>query len=336
MKHYKLMQKTAAFFLLLLFLLPFQACRETARSGFDDDGNLYGRISISGAWAMYPLVVRWAEEFRKEHPDVRIDISAGGAGKGMADALGNMVDIAMVSREITAIEQDRGAWFIAVAKDAVIPTFNINNPFSEQILSQGFQQAQFQEVFLQGGRHSWEYYLGLEGNTNMTVYTRSNACGAAEIWAKYLGVSQEDLRGIGMFGDPGIADIVKNDRLGIGYNNIAFAYDINTRKPFPGLAVIPIDINQSGIIDPEERFYDTLDQLMEAIAQGRYPSPPARNLYFVSNGPPTNIAAIVFLHWILEKGQVFLAEAGYVPVSDADLTVQVKRIPPVPEPVPVQ
>ena len=61
---------------------------------------LSGQISISGAFALYPMTVKWAEEFRKIHPGVRIDISAGGAGKGIADALSGMVEIGMVSREI--------------------------------------------------------------------------------------------------------------------------------------------------------------------------------------------------------------------------------------------
>jgi len=41
-----------------------------------------GTLTLSGAWALYPMAVRWAEEFRKINPEVRIDISAGGAGKG--------------------------------------------------------------------------------------------------------------------------------------------------------------------------------------------------------------------------------------------------------------
>ncbi len=326
------MKRLILFFGLFALLLSQQSCIDGRKSGFDEDGNLYGRISISGAWAMYPLVVRWAEEFRKEHPDVRIDISAGGAGKGMADALGNMVDIAMVSREITAVEQERGAWFIAVAKDAVLPTFNTNNPLRDKILTHGLQKMHFQQIFLDGDRQNWESFFDVSGDTKMTVYTRSNACGAAETWAKYLGVSQEDIRGIGMFGDPGLADVVKNDRSGVGYNNIAFAYDINTRKPFENLGIIPIDINESGVIDPEERFYNDLDQLTEAISQGRYPSPPARNLYLVSNGHPENIAAIVFLHWILEKGQKFVKEAGYVMIRDEGIAAQKEKLPALPRP----
>ena len=46
------------------------------------------------------MAVKWAEEFRKIHPKVRIDISAGGAGKGITDALAKVVDLGMVSRDI--------------------------------------------------------------------------------------------------------------------------------------------------------------------------------------------------------------------------------------------
>ena len=47
----------------------------------NETGVLKGKISISGAFALYPLTVMWAEEFNKLHPKVRVDISAGGAGK---------------------------------------------------------------------------------------------------------------------------------------------------------------------------------------------------------------------------------------------------------------
>lgn len=80
-----------------------------ARTAYSQD-KLKGQLSISGAFALYPMTVKWAEEFRKIHPDVRIDISAGGAGKGIADALSGMVDIGMVSREIYQDEIKKGAF----------------------------------------------------------------------------------------------------------------------------------------------------------------------------------------------------------------------------------
>ena len=92
------------------------------------NGKLEGTISISGAFALYPLAVKCADEFKKIHPDVKIDISAGGAGKGMTDVLSGMIDLCMVSRGINEAETAKGAWPIAVAKDAVLPTINDKNP----------------------------------------------------------------------------------------------------------------------------------------------------------------------------------------------------------------
>lgn len=51
-----------------------------------------GIISISGAFALYPMTSKWAEEFQKQYPKIRIDISAGGAGKGMTDAMAGIAD----------------------------------------------------------------------------------------------------------------------------------------------------------------------------------------------------------------------------------------------------
>ena len=276
------------------------------------DGELEGTISISGAFALYPLTVRWAEEFRKEHPHVRIDISAGGAGKGMTDVLSGMVDLAMFSREITEVEIGNGAFGIAVAKDAVLPTICSNNPYIDMVMERGFTQEAFTNIFVTEKDKFWGEVLGNKSLEKVNAYTRSDACGAAEIWAKYLGVRQEDLNGVGVFGDPGIADAVKADPYGIGYNNLIFAYDMRTGKTYDGIRIIPLDLNANGKVDPEEQFYDNMESVMQAIKDGVYPSPPARPLYLISKGKPTNPVVIAFLKYILTKGNEIVHEAGYI------------------------
>lgn len=79
----------------------------------------------------------------------------------------------------------------------------------------------------------------------ISVYTRSDACGAAETRANYLGnYHKEDLRDTAVYWDPGLAEAMKKDPLGICYNNLNYAYDIETRKPIAGLRVIHIDLNE--------------------------------------------------------------------------------------------
>lgn len=288
---------------------------------------LQGTISISGAFALYPLAVKWAEEFKKLHPQVKIDISAGGAGKGMTDAISKIVDIGMVSREIYPEENKKGAFGIAVAKDAVIVTINERNPVLQDVLTRGLKKDAANNIFVTGKVKTWGQALGIKNASPVRVYTRSDACGAGETWAKYFGKKQEDLLGVGVFGDPGLALAVKKDVQGIGYNNIAYAYDNKTKRPFSGIRIVPLDLNNNGKVDADENFYNTQDELINAIATGKYPSPPARDLYFVTSGnPSSNKLLSEFIKWVLSDGQKYVQGAGYINLSKDKLTHEMQKI----------
>jgi phosphate transport system substrate-binding protein len=287
---------------------------------------LKGNISLSGAFALYPLAVKWAEEFRKTNPGVTIDISAGGAGKGITDALAGVIDLGMVSREIHPEETAKGAWAFAVAKDAVVVTVNAKNPKIKELLTKGITQQEAASIFIAGSAKTWGQVLGIPSTIPIHVYTRSDACGAAETWAKYLGKAQENLLGTAVFGDPGLASAVQKDPLGIGYNNISYAYDLKTKRPNPGILVLPLDKNANGKIDADENFYANSNQLISAIAAGKYPSPPARDLYLVSKGKPTNPIVVAFLKFILTEGQKYNVPNGYIGLTQAKLKANLKKI----------
>ena len=290
------------------------------------DETLSGTIVLSGAWALYPMVVRWAEEFRREHPNGRVDVGAGGAGKGMADALAGMVDLGMVSREVYPPEIERGAWWVSVTRDAVVPVVSVENPVLDSLVARGVTRERFRDVWLEGSVSEWDDIVAGGPAAPVRAYTRSDACGAAQTWAAYLGGTQEELVGVGVYGDPGLAEAVRRDAFGIGYNNINYAYDHDSGRPVPGLVVVPIDLDESGRIEAEEDFYSTMDEIVAAIGEGRYPSPPSRDLHLVSHGVPTRPEVVAFLEWILTEGQALVAEAGYISLSDETLTAQLGRL----------
>ncbi|MDY0076563.1 MAG: PstS family phosphate ABC transporter substrate-binding protein [Bacteroidales bacterium] len=276
-------------------------------------------ISISGAFAIYPLVVRWSDEYQKEHPEVRFNISGGGAGKGMADALAEAVDLGMFSREITQAEKEKGVWWVGLTVDAVVPTISDKSPYLAALKKRGLTRDELKAIFIDKTVLSWEGLLGGQNNNQIAVYTRSDACGAAGTWAQYLGGKQENLAGIGIYGDPGLAEAVSKDPFGIAFNNTIFAYNVKTGEKLEGVEVVPIDMNENGIIDPEEDFYGSLDNILEAIANNVYPSPPTRELYFVAKGKPQKKATIDFIEWTLTKGQDYVKEAGYVRIGQAKI-----------------
>lgn len=277
------------------------------------------RINISGAFALFPMMTVWTESYSALNPNVTFDVQGGGAGKGMTDMLTGAADIAMLSREARPEELAQGAFLVPVTIDAVIGTVNANNPYLADLQAQGMTPQEANAIWITGELTTWGQLLGNGAPEAINVYTRSDASGAGEMWALFAGGdAQEDLIGTAVNADPGLAEAVRQDPLGVGYNNIGFSYDQATGVPIDGLQIIPIDLNGNGRIDPEEDFYKTRDELTAAIAARIYPFPPARPLYLVTKGAPNPMIAD-FYRWILTEGQAYVAGAGYISLTDSDL-----------------
>ena len=300
---------------IVFLLLPTLFCG-CGRKPAAKAGDLQGNITVSGAFALYPLMLRWADAFSQRHPGVTIDVSAGGSGKGVTDVLAGQVDLGMVSRDLKAPERQHGAVAVAVARDAVVPIINIHHPLYRQLLQRGLSQKTASDIWVSGRVKNWGQVAGTSNQMPINVYTRSDACGAAETFAAWLKSHQEDLLGTGVYGDPGIVRQVGNDPYGVGMCNISYAFDDQTGRPNEGIALFPIDANGDGRISKEEQFYASKQMLIKAIQDGRYPCPPARQLYVVSKGKPQNVIVKAFLRFILEEGQKYNIPAGFIPVHE--------------------
>lgn len=315
--------KVLSLVIVMVMTLTICACNSKGEKDVPKSGS-QGTIRISGAWALYPMMIRWADEYKKTHPDCQIDVAAGGAGKGIAEALTGLVDIGMVSRNIKPEEVQRGAKYIPVVKDAVFPVMNANNPVMQQVAAKGLKKKHFMALWIEGQSLTWGQLTGGRNNDAVHLFTRSDSCGAAETWAAYFGKHQENLKGVGVYGDPGITEAVKKDTLGIGYNNLNYAYDMKTGLPQNGIRVIPVDIDENGLVDPEEDL-STKDKAINAVRIGLYPSPPARDLYIVVKGQFSG-AVREFVLWVLKDGQKFVDEVGYIRLSDAQIREAVGKL----------
>jgi phosphate transport system substrate-binding protein len=277
--------------------------------------SLSGTLSVSGAFALYPMMTVWAEEFTKIHPDVQFDVQGGGAGKGMTDTIAGAVDIGMISRTIKDEETAQGIFWVSVTKDAVFPIISTENPVADQILAKGISQEIFNKIYITGEITTWGEVIGDPSITDeIHIFTRSDAAGAAEQWAKYAGgAAQEDLLGIGVNGEPSMLDTVLKDPLGIGFGNLNSIFDLSNGNLVPGIVIPPMDINDNGTADVEE-VYTVKEDAFNAVANGTYPSPPARFENLATLGKPEGIE-LAFIEWILTDGQQYLESAGYVPLT---------------------
>jgi phosphate transport system substrate-binding protein len=313
---------------LVAFFISFEGKKGNPGPEKNPPGQKAISISFSGAYSLYPLTQLWAAEYNKTHPDVRFDIQSGGAGKGLTDCITGAVDVAMFSRELIQSEKAQ-VWSLWLCKDAILPTVNSKNPYINGLRIRGLKKAEALAIYSDKTITTWEDLLGVSSKTphKINVYTRADASGAADTWASFFGKKQENLKGIGVNGDPGLADAVKKDINGIGFNSYPFIYDLKTGKKFPNIEVIPIDVNGNGTIDADENFYDNIRIFEKAVNDGKYPSPPIRNLYFlVKAGKSQPKEVLDFFQWVLTDGQKYIAQAGYVPLPKGDLQSSLKKL----------
>ncbi len=139
----------------MLFRSTGRIVRPSNLIQFPQSNSLSGTISVSGAFALYPMMTVWAEEFTKIHPDVQFDVQGGGAGKGMTDTIAGAVDIGMISRSIKDEETAQGIFWVSVTKDAVFPIISTENPVADQILAKGISQEIFNKIYITGEITTW-------------------------------------------------------------------------------------------------------------------------------------------------------------------------------------
>lgn len=301
---------------IIVLSLLLSACASPVAPA-SNAGTLSGNISVSGAFALYPMMTVWAAEFTKLNPEVNFDVQGGGAGKGMTDTLSGAVDIGMISRVIKPEEEAQGAFWVAVTKDAVFPIVSAQNPSAADLIAKGISQDTFKKIFITGEVTTWGEVVGKpEVKDPIHVYTRSDSAGAADTWAQFCGGKvQGDIlnSAIGVNGEPALVDTVAKDPLGISFSNLNSVFDATSGKLVAGGLVPPIDSNKNGKADVEEYFQSKADAV-NAVSSGKYPSPPARFEYLATKGKPTGLT-LTFITWILTDGQKFLDAAGYVPLT---------------------
>lgn len=265
-----------------------------------------GTVTLSGAWAIYPTAVAWADEFQKKYPLVKVDVSAGGAGKGAADAIAGLVDIGMVSRDPDPSELAKGVVAVYILHDAVFPVVSDKNPMVAKLRTHGVKKDAWTRLYVTGAVTTWGGLIGTDESKPIHLYTRSDSCGAAASWAAYLGKKQEDLRGVGVYSDPGILDAARKDPVGIGYANFSYVF---TREGtvVPGAVLVPIDSNENGNADPDE-VYDTRESAINAIRAGRYPA--TRKNYFFVKGKPQGLVKQFIEFALSEEGTVIVNQVA--------------------------
>ena len=257
-------------------------------------------IENKGSDTIVNLALAWAERYQTEYPDVRISVTGGGSGTGIAALINGTVDIANASRQIkdeeVAQAQAQGINPVehVIARDAIAVIVNPENPVSELTLQQisdiySGKVTNWTEV---GGEDRPIVKLSRETNSGTHVYFLETVLRLGEKDNKTL-FSTDTLL---LPSSEGIIAEVRQNPNAIGYD---------------GLGYVPDDLKMIAIAETEGGAY--VLPAIETVNDKTYPI--ARDLYMYTNGEPTGITK-EYLDWILSaEAQTIVAELGFVPVK---------------------
>jgi phosphate transport system substrate-binding protein len=128
------------FFIIVILLLVGCTNAQDQDAGAPTTPQVY--IENKGSDTIVNLALAWAEEYQKLKPSVRISVTGGGSGTGIASLINNTVDIANASRGIKDKEienaQANGVEPLefVIARDAIAVIVNPENPVQELTLEQ--------------------------------------------------------------------------------------------------------------------------------------------------------------------------------------------------------
>jgi len=284
--------------LFVLFLLFLTAC---SSNNTDSNPPPATYIENKGSDTIVNLALAWAETYQAAHPEIRISVTGGGSGTGIASLINGTVDIANASRQIKEEEvaeaKANGIEPLEhiIARDAIAVIVNPENPVRELTLKQisdiySGKITNWSEV---GGEDRPIVRLSRETNSGTHVYFLETVLRLGSDEDKTL-FSTDTLL---LPSSEGIIAEVRQNPNAIGYD---------------GLGYVPKDLKMIAIAEQEGGAYvlpsiDTVNDKTYAIA---------RDLYMYTDGEPTGIVK-EYLDWIFSpEAQEIVAELGFVPVTD--------------------
>ena len=310
--------KTKFYFLFFVTIIFLSNCSSKTNKQGATVLSHSDMITISGAYAMAPIMQVWMAEFQKSHPYVKFKMEPNGSGQGLKDLIAGKVDMAMVSEEIPK-KMDSMIWIAPMARLAVVPVISAKNPYLKLILEKGISKENLAALFTGKSKLTWGELIGKSTKDQVNVYMRGDTSGATKTLAKYLSIESKEIQGTSVKGEVALINKVKSDPLSLSYCNFIYAFDPGKKEFLDDLKVVPVTL--SGRDNPEgtQKIFDSYDHLQRAMWLGKYPSSLIRNLSLVSKGKPRTKEMVDFMYWIVTDGQRFVADNGYIELHSSEV-----------------
>ena len=276
------------------------------------EGDLTGNVQIDGSSTVYPITEAVAEEFMREHPQVRVTVGLSGTGGGFSKFLRGETDISNASRPIKASEaaqaRENNVEFVElpVAYDGLAVVVNPANDWVDCLTVD-----ELRRIWEPGSTvNNWNQVRPEFPNSELKLYGPGTDSGTYDYFTEAVagesGASRADFTA--SEDDNVLVQGIAGDPSALGYFGLAY-YEENQQR----LKLLGID-GGNGCIQPTP----------ETVENGSY-APLSRPLFiYVRKDRVQDPAIAAFVEFYVEHSGELAPEVGYVALSDEayDLTMQ--------------
>ncbi|HEY8934538.1 MAG TPA: hypothetical protein VIM65_04930 [Cyclobacteriaceae bacterium] len=262
------------------------------------------KVVITGVRFSYPLVEKWIKDYQAVNPNTTISIEAR-----------TTTDPAQYDLLIEAYEPDAAVKesreYLYIGRYALLPVANATSAFAKAFSDKGLNKELFNQVYFS------DIYADKKNAKKIdfpyTVYTRLQKAGAPITFAHYFGFTQPNIKGKAISGaDEHLIKALLRDTTGVSYSTPGLLYNLETRKPLDGLAVLPVDVDGNGRVSNDEKYFNDLDKVISALETDDLKNIPVEYLHVSISKTSTNPEALRFLHWLIDHSNEDLHHFGYL------------------------
>jgi len=212
-------------------------------------------------------------------------------------------------------------WHTVVGRDVIVPVISIMNPALEELRKHGVSAEELRKI-INSPHESWNTFVPASENAFVNYY-RVNDENIDASLASFLGTSDFNNAVKEVGNSDAVVEAVRKDIYGLGFCKLSSATDLEKQAIKEGLAILPIDRNNNGILDDNENIYNDLNHLTRGIWIGKYPKSLSSNIYAAGIDQPVGEASLTFMKWVLTEGQKYICENGF---NDLLLTERQKAV----------
>lgn len=286
----------------------------TENQGSED--KLSGTIEIDGSSTVYPMTEAIAEEFGKEHGDVRVSVGTSGTGGGFKRFIAGETAISNASRPIKDKEAEdakaNGIEYLelTVAYDGLSIVVNKDNSWVDKITLD-----ELKKIYEPNSKvKTWADVREGWPNEEIKIYSPGADHGTFDYFTEEINGKAQESRNDGQItfsaDTNAIVQGVAGDKNAIGYFGYSF-FEENQDK----LKLVPVD-NGTATVAP------TLD----TIKDGSYAPLSRPLLIYVSKKHMEKPEVKAYVEYYLKTAGSIAEEVGYVPLPQEKYDEQLNQL----------